>query len=116
MNKPSAQNKGRRSGVGPGGCVSGAVQPLQGWKGFCGVTQGRTAGRSYPGLDDSSPSGLGSRPGNGRRLGGRSDSEKNRGRLLTRCLTSNTVYLTNPSRLSLDRRTRTGALFVGARA
>ena len=38
---------------------------------------------------------------------------KNCQRLLTRCLTSNTVCLTNPSRLSLDRRTRTGALFSG---
>src|ERR1039458_5072369 len=60
--------------------------------------------------------GWGARPLQGPRWGAKTMVAKNCQRLLTRCLTSNTVCLTNPSRLSLDRRTRTGALCTGGRA
>ena len=89
-----------------------AVQPLQVFRGYGGLTQSGTARRSNPELICASLSGLG---GYGWIGCGRA-AEKSCTGLLTLCHTSNIVWLTNPSRLSLDRRTRTGAPFSGVRA
>ncbi|HOX01789.1 MAG TPA: hypothetical protein P5555_05155 [Candidatus Paceibacterota bacterium] len=52
----------------------------------------------------------------GHRGGAETGVSNNCQRLLTRCQSTNRVCLTNPSRLSSDRRTRTGALFSGGLA